>query len=130
MRSLPPCLLAHHRYSIGHTTCTTTQELARLAPARSLECAAKELTLPQFSTLVVIRDRGEMTIKEFGEAVLKATGSSSKFTFKPLPEDDPKVRKPDISKAQRVLEWEPVVDLEDGLARTTKYFKKKIGVSS
>ena len=72
----------------------------------------------------------EMTIKEFGEAVLKATGSSSKFTFKPLPEDDPKVRKPDISKAQRVLEWVPVVDLEEGLDRTTKYFKKKIGVSA
>jgi len=70
----------------------------------------------------------EMTIMEFGEAVLAATGSSSKFTYKDLPEDDPKVRKPDISKAKRVLEWEPKVVLEDGLARTAEYFKKKIGV--
>ncbi len=68
----------------------------------------------------------EMTIKQFGEAVLKATGSSSQFIEKPLPEDDPKVRRPDISKAKRVLDWEPKVDLEDGLARTTRYFKGKL----
>ncbi|MHC5065093.1 MAG: UDP-glucuronic acid decarboxylase family protein [Planctomycetota bacterium] len=68
----------------------------------------------------------EMTIKQFGEAVLEATGSDSKFVQKPLPEDDPKLRRPDISKAKRVLDWEPQVDLEDGLERTTRYFKGKL----
>jgi dTDP-glucose 4,6-dehydratase len=68
----------------------------------------------------------EMTIKEFGEAVLKATGSSSKFVFKDLPQDDPKQRQPDISKAKRVLGWEPTVRLEDGLVKTVAWFKNKI----
>ncbi len=70
----------------------------------------------------------EMTIREFGEAVLKATGSKSGFTERPLPEDDPKVRQPDISKARRVLDgWEPKVSLEDGLLKTAVYFKRKLG---
>ena len=72
----------------------------------------------------------EMTIREFGDAVLAATGSKSQYAFKPLPTDDPKVRRPDISKAQRVLNgWEPKVVLEDGLLRTADYFKRAIGVS-
>jgi dTDP-glucose 4,6-dehydratase len=70
----------------------------------------------------------EMTILQFGEAVLAATGAKSKFVFKPLPVDDPKVRRPDIGKAQRVLDgWEPKVTLEEGLRRTTEYFRRKIG---
>lgn len=69
----------------------------------------------------------EMTIRQFGEAVLKATGSASKFIEKPLPVDDPKVRRPDISKAQQVLGgWEPKVQLEEGLRRTTEYFQRKL----
>jgi dTDP-glucose 4,6-dehydratase len=69
----------------------------------------------------------EMTMLEFGEAVLQATGSKSGFTFKPLPVDDPKQRKPDISKAKRVLGgWEPKVLLEDGLLRTVQYFRAKV----
>jgi dTDP-glucose 4,6-dehydratase len=69
----------------------------------------------------------EMTIREFGDAVLKATGSGSKFIEKPLPVDDPKVRRPDISKAQAVLGgWEPKVQLEEGLRRTTEYFQRKL----
>ena len=72
----------------------------------------------------------EMTIKQFGEAVLAAVGSKSKFAFKPLPVDDPKVRRPDISKAQRVLDgWEPKVVLEDGLQRTADYFKRRLGLA-
>lgn len=73
-----------------------------------------------------IGNPSEMTIKQFGEAVLRITGSKSKFTFKDLPQDDPKVRKPDISKAKRVLGWEPKVDLEEGLKRTFAYFDKKV----
>ena len=69
----------------------------------------------------------EMTILQFGEAVQKSTGSKVPIDFRPLPVDDPKVRRPDIGKAQRVLGgWAPVVPLEEGLARTTAYFKKKL----
>lgn len=68
----------------------------------------------------------EMTMLEFGEAVLKATGARSKFVFKPLPVDDPKRRRPDISKAKRVLGWEPKVALEVGLQRTADYFQKRL----
>jgi dTDP-glucose 4,6-dehydratase len=69
----------------------------------------------------------EMTIRQFGDAVLESTGSRSKFVEKPLPVDDPKVRRPDISKARRVLGgWEPKVDLKEGLRRTTEYFRKKL----
>ncbi len=69
----------------------------------------------------------EMTIRQFGDAILELTGSASKFVSKPLPEDDPKVRQPDISKARRVLDnWEPQVALEEGLRRTAEYFQAKI----
>ena len=68
----------------------------------------------------------EMTIRQFGDAVLAATGSASKFTFKPLPQDDPKVRRPDISKARRALDWEPRIDLSEGLRRTTEYFQRRV----
>ncbi len=63
----------------------------------------------------------EMTIREFGEAILKVTGSRSGFVERPLPVDDPKVRQPDITKAKRVLGgWEPKVGLEDGLVKTAE----------
>jgi dTDP-glucose 4,6-dehydratase len=68
----------------------------------------------------------EMTMLEFGEAVLKATGAKSKFVFRPLPVDDPKRRRPDIGKAKRVLGWEPRVPLEVGLERTAKYFQGRL----
>jgi len=72
----------------------------------------------------------EMTIKQFGEAVLEATGARCGFVHKPLPEDDPKVRKPDISKATRLLDWEPKIVLEEGLARTVDYFKGKVNAAA
>jgi dTDP-glucose 4,6-dehydratase len=72
----------------------------------------------------------EMTILQFGEAVQKATGAKVPIDFRPLPVDDPKVRRPDITKAQRVLRgWAPVVPLEEGLARTTAYFRKKLALT-
>ena len=70
----------------------------------------------------------EMTIKEFAETVVSLTGSQSKITYHPLPTDDPKQRRPDISKAKRVLDWEPKVSLEDGLRVTLDYFKKTVSV--
>ncbi|MCL0071561.1 SDR family oxidoreductase [Thermodesulfovibrionales bacterium] len=69
----------------------------------------------------------EVTIMELAEKVLALTGSKSKLTFKPLPEDDPKQRCPDISLAKSKLGWEPQVKLEEGLVKTIEYFKGVIG---
>jgi dTDP-glucose 4,6-dehydratase len=66
----------------------------------------------------------EMTILEFAEHIRAMTGTRSEIVFEPLPEDDPKQRKPDISKARAVLGWEPKVALEDGLRETVTYFKR------
>jgi dTDP-glucose 4,6-dehydratase len=68
----------------------------------------------------------EMTILEFARTVIELCGSRSQIIFKPLPQDDPKVRQPDISKARRVLGWEPKVDLRTGLTRTLAYFKTRV----
>jgi len=65
----------------------------------------------------------EMTLLEIAETVKRLTRSRSKIVFKPLPVDDPKVRRPDIALARRVLKWEPKVALEDGLPRTIAYFR-------
>lgn len=75
---------------------------------------------------VNIGNPDEITILQFAEEVIKATGSSSKIISKPLPEDDPKIRQPDISKAKRILGWEPKVSREEGLKITLEYFKKKM----
>jgi dTDP-glucose 4,6-dehydratase len=63
----------------------------------------------------------EMTLVELAKHVLRATGSKSEMVFRPLPTDDPKVRQPDIGKAKRLLGWTPVVELEEGLARTVEW---------
>ena len=70
----------------------------------------------------------EMTIREFGDAVLRATDSRSAFESRPLPEDDPKVRRPDITRARRLLGWEPRVDLVDGLELTVRDFRARLGL--
>jgi dTDP-glucose 4,6-dehydratase len=65
----------------------------------------------------------EMTILEFAEHIRRMTGTASEIVFEPLPEDDPKQRKPDITKARAILGWEPRVTLEDGLRETVAYFR-------
>jgi UDP-glucuronate decarboxylase len=65
----------------------------------------------------------EITIREAAQLVLALTGSRSKIVHRPLPEDDPKQRRPDISEAQRVLNWRPIVSLETGLKATIEYFE-------
>ncbi len=69
---------------------------------------------------------GEFTMIELAEKVLRLTGSSSQLIYLPLPQDDPKQRKPDITKARQLLNWEPTVALEPGLARTIAYFRKAL----
>jgi dTDP-glucose 4,6-dehydratase len=64
----------------------------------------------------------EMTILEFARQILELTGSRSQIVFEPLPEDDPRKRRPDIDKARTLLGWEPRVDLEEGLRQTVSYF--------
>jgi dTDP-glucose 4,6-dehydratase len=65
----------------------------------------------------------EMTILEFAERIRRMTGSQSEIVFQPLPEDDPKQRRPDIGKARAILGWEPRVGLEEGLRLTVEYFR-------
>jgi UDP-glucuronate decarboxylase len=72
---------------------------------------------------------GEFTIRELAEMVIEMTGSKSKLTRKPLPQDDPKQRKPDIGKAKKVLGWQPKVKLRDGLNKTIPYFEGVIGAA-
>jgi len=66
----------------------------------------------------------EMTMLEFAQHIQKITGSASRIVFEPLPQDDPKRRRPDISKAKRTLGWEPQVPLENGLRETIAYFRE------
>ena len=67
-----------------------------------------------------------MTIRLFGERILEATGSRSEYESKPLPQDDPKVRRPDITRARTLLRWEPRVPLEEGLGETVKCFRRRL----
>lgn len=68
----------------------------------------------------------EITINEFAEEILRITGSGSKVIYKPLPKDDPKQRKPDITRAKEILDWEPKFTRSEGLVPTLAYFKEKV----
>ncbi|MFQ5627676.1 MAG: UDP-glucuronic acid decarboxylase family protein [bacterium] len=73
---------------------------------------------------VNIGNPNEMTIGELAEEIIRATGSTSNVIYKPLPQDDPKIRQPDISKAKEILGWEPKYSLREGLAKTIAWFKR------
>jgi len=75
---------------------------------------------------VNIGNPNEFTILECARLVLKVTGSKSRIRYVPLPQDDPKQRRPDITKARQLLGWEPKIDLEAGLQRSFEYFKKAV----
>jgi dTDP-glucose 4,6-dehydratase len=68
----------------------------------------------------------EITIRQFAEKIVELTGSKSTIIEKPLPEDDPKVRQPDITRAQNILGWNPEIDLEEGLKTTLAYFRERL----
>ena len=69
----------------------------------------------------------EMTIKQIAETIITMTGSTSKIVYRPLPTDDPKQRRPDITRARTLLGWEPTVQLDEGLIKTIAYFRTKVG---
>ena len=85
-----------------------------------------KLMLSKENNPVNIGNPREMTIKEIAETIIRMTGSKSKIIYKPLPTDDPKQRRPDITRATTLLHWQPKVQLEDGLVKTIEYFRTKV----
>jgi len=86
-------------------------------------------TPPEVTGPINIGNPGEFTIRQLAELVIELTASKSKLIFEPLPSDDPRQRRPDISKAKSVLEWEPKTQLREGLMRTIAYFEKMLSES-
>jgi dTDP-glucose 4,6-dehydratase len=84
------------------------------------------LMLSDYGLPVNIGNPVEMTVLEFAKQIIKATGSRSRIVYKPLPQDDPKQRQPDITKARKILGWQPQVALAEGLIKTIKYFRQKV----
>ena len=78
---------------------------------------------------VNIGNPAEMSVLEFAQEIIRIVGSASTIILKPLPQDDPKVRQPDISKIKRVLGWTPTVSLQEGLTKTLAYFKEQLGIT-
>ncbi len=82
------------------------------------------LLMSDESDPVNIGNPHEMSIKEFAKEVLALTGAKSDLTYQPLPENDPKVRRPDITRAKKILGWEPEVSIDEGLATTIEWFRE------
>jgi UDP-glucuronate decarboxylase len=92
-----------------------------------IESFVKLMDLPHdFSGPVNTGNPSEFTILELAEKIIHITGSKSIINFEPLPQDDPTQRKPDISLAKKRLNWEPKIELEEGLIKTIEYFKKTL----
>ncbi len=86
----------------------------------------KRLLYANESEPVNLGNPEEISILDFAKEIIRLTGSKSRIIFHPLPQNDPKVRQPNITKAKRVLEWEPKVSRREGLRRTLKYFQEKL----
>ncbi|HVV71118.1 MAG TPA: NAD-dependent epimerase/dehydratase family protein, partial [Verrucomicrobiae bacterium] len=84
------------------------------------------LMLSGYDLPVNIGNPAEMTVLEFARQIIRTTGSRSRIVFKPLPKDDPRQRKPDITKARKLLRWQPEVNLAEGLVKTIEYFRRKL----
>jgi len=87
------------------------------------------LMLSDTSDPVNIGNPQELTILDLAKKVIAMTGSKSRIVERPLPEDDPKIRQPDITRARKLLGWEPKVSLDEGLLPTIAYFRAKLGIS-
>ena len=72
----------------------------------------------------------EVTIEQIARTIIELVGSRSKIVYRPLPVDDPKQRRPDITRARTILKWEPKVGLEEGLMKTVDYFKAKLAAGT
>ena len=84
-------------------------------------------TAESFTGPVNMGNPVECPMLDLAQKVIKLTGSKSRIVFKPLPPDDPRMRRPDISLAEAELNWEPKVALEEGLKKTIDYFKRENG---
>ena len=84
------------------------------------------LMMSRYDWPMNIGNPSEMTVLEFAREIIRAIGSRSRIIFKPLPQDDPRQRRPDIARARKILRWEPKVQLSDGLARTIGYFQRRL----
>lgn len=84
------------------------------------------LMMSSYDRPVNIGNPVEMTVLDFAKEIIRAVGSRSRIVFKPLPQDDPRQRKPDITRARKLLKWEPRVPLAEGLVSTIEYFRGKV----
>ena len=84
------------------------------------------LMMSRYDPPMNIGNPSEMTVLEFAREIIRATGSRSKIIFKPLPQDDPRQRQPDITRARKILRWSPSVQLDQGLTDTIAYFRTKL----
>src|SRR5664280_2241307 len=84
------------------------------------------LMLSDYGLPMNVGNPSELTVLEFAREIIRVTGSRSRIIFKPLPQDDPRQRRPDITKARKHLKWEPRVNLSEGLAKTIDYFRNKV----
>jgi len=84
------------------------------------------LAMSDFHEPVNIGNPREMTIKEFADEIIRITGTKSGIEYRPLPEDDPKVRQPDITRAKKILGWQPRIDFDEGIRETIEYFRQHI----
>ncbi len=92
-----------------------------------VECMIRLMASPaEFTGPVNMGNPGEFTMLELAETILDLTGSKSRLSFEPLPEDDPRQRRPDISLARKALGWEPKVTLREGLEKTIAYFETRL----
>lgn len=85
-----------------------------------------KLAMSGFHEPVNIGNPREMTIRQFAEEIIRITGTKSQIEYRPLPVDDPKVRQPDITRAKKVLNWEPCVDFDEGIRKTIDYFRSRV----
>jgi dTDP-glucose 4,6-dehydratase len=81
------------------------------------------LLMSDYHLPVNVGNPDEISLKDFADEIISLTGTKQKIVYKPLPMDDPKQRKPDITRAKQVLGWEPKIDRKEGLAKTYEYFK-------
>src|SRR2546429_852257 len=84
------------------------------------------LAMSDFHEPVNLGNPREMTIKQFADEIIRITGTKSAVDYKPLPVDDPKVRQPDITRAKKILDWEPRVEFEEGIKQTIDYFRASL----